>query len=74
MESLKGLKVLDFTQAMSGPVASMILGDLGADVIKVEPPAGDQSRSWAPPFIDDESAYYISVNRNKKYMHGPKAS
>ncbi|KQB34172.1 CaiB/BaiF CoA transferase family protein [Acidiplasma aeolicum] len=66
MESLKGLKVLDFTQAMSGPVASMILGDLGADVIKVEPPAGDQSRSWAPPFIDDESAYYISVNRNKK--------
>ena len=49
MESLKGLKVLDFTQAMSGPVASMILGDLGADVIKVEPPAGDQSRSWAPP-------------------------
>lgn len=66
MESLHGLKILDFTQAMAGPLSSMILGELGAEIIKVEPPSGDQSRSWAPPFINNESAYFISVNKNKK--------
>lgn len=67
MESaLKGIKVLDFTQAMSGPFATMLLGDLGADIIKVEPPDGDQTRSWAPPYMSGISSYFISTNRNKK--------
>lgn len=65
-ESLSGIKVLDFTQAMSGPFATMLLGDLGADIIKVEPPDGDQTRSWAPPYMNGVSSYFISTNRNKR--------
>ena len=62
------LKVLDLSRVLAGPVCSMILGDLGADVIKVERPGvGDETRGWGPPFNDDgESAYFLSVNRNKK--------
>ncbi|MEM3828848.1 MAG: CaiB/BaiF CoA-transferase family protein [Conexivisphaerales archaeon] len=63
---LNGIKVIDLTQAMAGPMATMTLGDLGADVIKIEPLSGDQSRSWAPPFMNDMSSYFLSVNRNKK--------
>ncbi len=63
---LQGLKILDLTQAMAGPIATMLLGDLGADIIKIEPPTGDQTRTWAPPFINGISAYFLSVNRNKK--------
>ena len=62
---LEGVRVLDFTQALSGPFATMLLGDLGADVIKVEPPTGDDSRGWGPPFVGDMSTYFISLNRNK---------
>jgi formyl-CoA transferase/CoA:oxalate CoA-transferase len=65
---LDGIKVLDLTQAMAGPMATMLLGDIGAEIVKVEPPAGDQSRSWAPPFLNGISAYFLSVNRNKKSM------
>jgi len=55
------------TEALAGPYCGMLLGDLGAAVIKVErPDVGDQSRSWGPPFLDGESAYYLSVNRNKR--------
>jgi crotonobetainyl-CoA:carnitine CoA-transferase CaiB-like acyl-CoA transferase len=55
------------TEALAGPYCSMMLGDLGADVIKIErPTVGDQSRKWGPPFIDGESAYFLSVNRNKR--------
>lgn len=61
-----GLKILDLTQAMAGPIATMLLGDLGAEIIKIEPPAGDQTRTWAPPFINGISAYFLSVNRNKR--------
>ncbi|XP_010784104.1 succinate--hydroxymethylglutarate CoA-transferase-like [Notothenia coriiceps] len=64
---LHGLRVLDLTRVLAGPFASMILGDLGAEVIKVERPgAGDDTRSWGPPFVGSESAYFLSVNRNKK--------
>lgn len=63
---LKGVRVLDLTQAMAGPIATMVLGDLGAEIIKIEPPAGDQTRSWAPPYIKGISAYFLSVNRNKR--------
>ncbi len=64
--ALKGIRILDITQAMSGPFATMLLGDLGADVVKVEPPNGDQTRSWAPPYMNGISSYFISTNRNKK--------
>ncbi|XP_041736983.2 succinate--hydroxymethylglutarate CoA-transferase isoform X4 [Coregonus clupeaformis] len=64
---LDGVKVLDLTRVLAGPFATMILGDLGAEIIKVERPgAGDDTRSWGPPFVGDESAYFLSVNRNKK--------
>lgn len=65
---LAGLKVLDLTRALSGPFSTMILGDLGAEVVKVEPmPHGDMVRQWGP-FDEDISVYYLSANRNKKGM------
>jgi formyl-CoA transferase len=65
---LAGIRVLDFSHALAGPYCTMLLGDLGADVIKVEPPNGDQSRQWGPPFINGESTYFLSVNRNKRSL------
>jgi crotonobetainyl-CoA:carnitine CoA-transferase CaiB-like acyl-CoA transferase len=65
-QPLAGIRVLDFSHALAGPYCTMLLGDLGADVIKVEPPSGDQSRQWGPPFINGESSYFLSVNRNKR--------
>ncbi len=67
MGPLEGIKVLDLSRILAGPFCSMILADLGAEVIKVEEPRkGDETRSWGPPFIGKESAYYLSINRNKK--------
>lgn len=63
---LQGLRVLDLTQFLSGPYGTMILADLGADVIKIEPPDGELSRTIAPHFVGGESAYYLSINRNKR--------
>jgi formyl-CoA transferase len=64
---LAGVRVVDFTQALSGPFATLVLADLGADVVKVEPPGrGDDSRHWGPPFVGDDSTYFRSVNRNKR--------
>ena len=65
---LTKVKVLDLSRVLAGPLCTMTLGDLGADVIKVERPGtGDDTRGWGPPFDDSgESAYYLSVNRNKK--------
>jgi len=64
---LDGLRVLDASRVMSGPYASMLLGDYGAKIIKVEDTGtGDETRQWYPPTIDGESAYYLSTNRNKK--------
>jgi len=65
--TLKGIRVLDLTRALAGPYCTMMLGDMGAEVIKVESPeGGDDSRAWAPPYIGQESAYFLSCNRNKK--------
>ncbi len=65
--ALAGVRVLDLTRILAGPLCTMTLGDMGADVIKVEPPgAGDDTRNWGPPFVEGESAYYLGVNRNKR--------
>uniref|UniRef100_A0A8D0VTZ8 Succinate--hydroxymethylglutarate CoA-transferase n=1 Tax=Sus scrofa TaxID=9823 RepID=A0A8D0VTZ8_PIG len=67
MKPLAGVKILDLTRVLAGPFATMNLGDLGAEVIKVERPgAGDDTRTWGPPFVGTESTYFLSVNRNKK--------
>ena len=66
MQALSGIKVLDLSRVLAGPYCTMVLGDLGADVIKVEPPEGDETRGWGPPFAGGESAYYLCVNRNKR--------
>jgi crotonobetainyl-CoA:carnitine CoA-transferase CaiB-like acyl-CoA transferase len=64
--ALEGLKVLDLTKVLAGPLCTMILGDMGADIIKVEPPGGDETRGWGPPHAGTEAAYYLGVNRNKR--------
>ncbi len=64
--SLDGFRVVDLTQGLCGPFCAMQLGDGGADVIKIEPLAGDFSRKLGPPFVGDESAVFLSLNRNKK--------
>ncbi len=67
MRPLDGIRVLDLTRVLSGPYCTMQLGDLGAEVIKVERPVdGDDTRAFAPPFQGDQAAYFLSVNRNKK--------
>uniref|UniRef100_A0AAA9T292 Succinyl-CoA:glutarate-CoA transferase n=2 Tax=Bos TaxID=9903 RepID=A0AAA9T292_BOVIN len=67
VKPLEGVKILDLTRVLAGPFATMNLGDLGAEVIKVERPgAGDDTRTWGPPFVGTESTYFLSVNRNKK--------
>jgi len=64
---LDGIRVLDLTRVVAGPYCAMFLGDLGAEVVKVEQPgAGDDTRGWGPPFTGGESAYYLCINRNKK--------
>ena len=63
---LADVLVLDLSRVLAGPYCTMILGDLGADIIKVEHPDGDETRRWGPPFSQGESAYYLSVNRNKR--------
>src|SRR5712671_6769701 len=64
---LAGIRVVDLTRILAGPLCTMMLGDMGADVIKVEPPgAGDDTRMWGPPFAAEESAYFLGINRNKR--------
>lgn len=65
---LEGITVVDFTRILAGPYCTMLLGDLGAEILKVEPPKGDDSRHWGPPFVEGESAYFLAVNRNKKSL------
>src|SRR5579863_5389965 len=64
---LDGVRVVEMSEALAGPYCAMLLGDFGADVIKVERPGGgDQSRGWGPPFVNGESAYFLAANRNKR--------
>ena len=64
--ALAGLKVIDLTRVLSGPFATQILADHGADVIKLEPPAGDEVRDWGPPFHEGSASYFVGINRNKR--------
>ena len=67
MTPLEGLTVLDLTRVLSGPYCTMLLADMGARVIKIEQPGkGDDTRGWGPPFVEGESAYFLSINRNKE--------
>ena len=73
---LKGLRVFDLTRILAGPTCTQLLGDLGAEIIKIERPGhGDDTRKWGPPFLKDENgedsdtaAYYLSANRNKRSL------
>ena len=68
LKPLSGIRVLDLTRVLAGPFCSMILADMGAEVINVEEPGkGDDTRSW-PPFVGGEATYFMSVNRNKKSL------
>ncbi|WP_315127697.1 CoA transferase [Comamonas antarctica] len=64
--ALQGLRVLDLSRILGGPLCGQILGDHGADVLKVEPPSGDDTRAWGPPFKDGVASYYHGLNRNKR--------
>jgi crotonobetainyl-CoA:carnitine CoA-transferase CaiB-like acyl-CoA transferase len=67
IDPLKDVRVVDLTRILAGPYATMILGDLGADVIKVERPGrGDDTRHWGPPFVGDTATYYLAINRQKR--------
>lgn len=64
--AIAGLRVIDLSRVLGGPYCTQILADHGADIVKVEPPAGDETRDWGPPFHDDDAAYFIGTNRNKR--------
>src|SRR5690349_23727696 len=66
---LKEIRVLDLTRVLAGPLCTMMLGDLGANVIKVErPDSGDDTRHWGPPFVEEGATYYLALNRNKRSL------
>ena len=67
--ALKKLRVLDMSRILAGPWAGQLLGDYGADVVKVErPDTGDDTRQWGPPWLGNESAYFLCANRNKRSL------
>lgn len=66
--ALSGKLVIDLSRVLGGPYCSQILGDHGAEIIKIEPPRGDETRDWGPPFHENDSAYFVGVNRNKRAM------
>ncbi|MBA4101336.1 MAG: carnitine dehydratase, partial [Arthrobacter sp.] len=63
---LAGIVIADFSRVLAGPYCTMLLADMGATVIKVESPSGDETRAWKPPVFDGQSTYYLSINRNKR--------
>src|SRR6187399_1339079 len=63
---LAGVKVVELARILAGPWAGQVLADLGADVVKVESPEGDDTRSWGPPFVGDDAAYFHATNRGKR--------
>ncbi|WP_076999629.1 CaiB/BaiF CoA-transferase family protein [Variovorax sp. KK3] len=67
--ALAGMRVLDLSRVLGGPYCGQVLGDHGADVLKIEPPQGDDTRGWGPPFQDGVSSYYRGLNRNKRVQH-----
>jgi formyl-CoA transferase len=66
--SLSNIRVIDASRVLGGPYCGQILGDHGADVIKIEPPEGDETRGWGPPFLDETASYFLGLNRNKRGM------
>src|SRR6201994_5026400 len=67
--ALAGIRVVDLTRILAGPFCAMMLGDMGADIVKVEPPGtGDDTRTWGPPFVAGEAAYFLGLNRNKRSL------
>ena len=67
--ALAGIRVVDLTRILAGPLCTMMLGDMGAEIVKVEPPgSGDDTRSWGPPFVTGEAAYFLGANRNKRSL------
>ena len=66
--ALAGLKVIDLTRVLGGPYCTQVLADHGAEVVKIEPPQGDEVRDWGPPFHEEMASYFIGVNRNKRSM------
>jgi len=66
--ALAGIRVVDLSRILGGPFCGQILGDHGADVLKIEPPQGDDTRTWGPPFKDGVASYYFGLNRNKRVM------
>src|ERR1700753_4225480 len=64
--AVASLRGIDLTRVLGGPFCTQILADHGANVIKVEPPAGDEVRDWGPPFHDEDAAYFVGINRNKR--------
>ncbi len=66
--ALAGITVIDLTRVLGGPYCTQVLGDNGADVVKIEPPQGDEVRDWGPPFDGDDASYFVGVNRNKRAL------
>jgi crotonobetainyl-CoA:carnitine CoA-transferase CaiB-like acyl-CoA transferase len=66
--ALAGLEVVDLSRVLGGPYCTQILGDHGAEILKIEPPSGDETRGWGPPFVEDSTAYFRGVNRNKRSL------
>lgn len=66
--ALRGIRVVDASRILGGPYCGQILGDHGADVLKIEPPQGDDTRAWGPPFQDGVASYYRGLNRNKRLL------